>query len=956
MAKQKFAPGMRVIIRDEEWMVKKCDTNSYGTQTLQCIGLSALVKDKTAYFISDVEKKVEVIDPAKTRFVADGSSHYASSRLYVESQWRQQIPTDAKIHVGQKAVMNIVPYQFDPALVSLKRPKQRILAADAVGLGKTTEAGILMSELIARGKGRRILVVTVKSMMAQFQKEMWERFTIPLISLDSSAIQRIRRDMPTNHNPFHYHDKTIVSIDTIKRDVEYRTHLENAWWDIIVIDEAHNVARRGNHEAQRARLAQLLASRSDTLIMLSATPHDGSARSFASLINMLDPTAIPDPDNYTQEDIKDNGDDIKGLFLRRFKKDIQDQTDGKFMQRHIAEEKCSASLLEEYALDQFAALEEQIEHTDGSGLRGIVLKKAMFSSPAACIKSVDARLRTLKEHFDDSAMKEKAALENLRHALVQIQPQDFSRYIRLLNLLRDSKYAWDYKAIDDRLVIFTERIETMRWLAEHLQQDLKLPKDAVVTLHGGMSDVDQQKIVEEFGRTEAPVRVLVASDVASEGINLHYLCHRMIHFDIPWSLMVFQQRNGRIDRYGQTKDPDIRYMVIETANQRIRGDIRILEILIRKENQATLNIGDPATLMNVYDIDEEEHITAKAMQSGDADAFDKLLTSNQEDDFDLWGSLFGEDEEPEKPRFEDNLCEDRTLMSDMDFVEGVFRHLSASRHYQVDHLQTVPGLEISVTKDIAHAFRNVMPYEIALHEGELLRLSPDRDFCAKEIKRSMENSMGTAAWPQTQYLWKQHPIMQWVSDRAGQFFGRQEAPLIGVHGKLKPDEQIFIISGLIPNRRSQPLVDEWFGLRFVGGRFVEQLTMEQVIERTGFRDNNMPNSGSINSDDLSTAAALLPTVVQKAKEHMTASYKAYENGPYQAIYPEMEKLEAMKKRHRQHIEIKYEQMTIFGKERRRDQELEKIDKLFDEFFTWVKDAMDIEDNPYIRIIAGFKGV
>ena len=314
-----FAPGMRVIIRDEEWMIKKCDTNSFGYTTLQCIGISPLVKDKAAYFLSDLET-IEIVDPTKTKLVIDDSPHYNRARLYVESQWRQQIPTDTALHIGHHAVMNVIPYQLEPAKVSLKRPKQRILIADAVGLGKTLEAGILMSELIARGKGQRILVVTVKSMMNQFQKEMWERFTIPLISLDSAAIQRIRRDMPANHNPFHYYDKTIVSIDTIKRDVEYRTHLENAWWDIIVIDEAHNVARRGNHIAQRARLANLLASRSDTLIMLSATPHDGSARSFASLMNMLDPTAIPDPDDYTEKDIKDSSEDIKGLFMRRLKR------------------------------------------------------------------------------------------------------------------------------------------------------------------------------------------------------------------------------------------------------------------------------------------------------------------------------------------------------------------------------------------------------------------------------------------------------------------------------------------------------------------------------------------------------------------------------------------------------------------------------------------------------------
>lgn len=152
--------------------------------------------------------------------------------------------------------MDLMSYQLDPAKLSLQRPRQRILIADAVGLGKTLEAGILMSELIVRGKGKRILVVTVKSMMTQFQKEMWNRFTIPLVRLDSNQIQKIRASLPSNYNPFFYYDKAIISIDTLKRDVEYRTHLENACWDIIVIDEAQNVAERGDHQAQRSRLGK----------------------------------------------------------------------------------------------------------------------------------------------------------------------------------------------------------------------------------------------------------------------------------------------------------------------------------------------------------------------------------------------------------------------------------------------------------------------------------------------------------------------------------------------------------------------------------------------------------------------------------------------------------------------------------------------------------------------------
>ena len=113
-----FAPGMRVIIRDEEWMIKKCDTNSYGYATLQCVGISPLVKDKVAYFLSDLER-IEIVDPIKTKLVVDNSPRYIRSRLFLESQWRQMIPTDSDLHIGHHAVMNVLPYQLEPARVSL---------------------------------------------------------------------------------------------------------------------------------------------------------------------------------------------------------------------------------------------------------------------------------------------------------------------------------------------------------------------------------------------------------------------------------------------------------------------------------------------------------------------------------------------------------------------------------------------------------------------------------------------------------------------------------------------------------------------------------------------------------------------------------------------------------------------------------------------------------------------
>ena len=285
------------------------------------------------------------MDPVDTNLVQDTSSHYRNTLLYIEALLRQTSPTVEKVYVGHKAAMDTLPYQLDPAILALEQPRQRILIADGVGLGKTLAAGILVTELIRRGKGKRILVLAVKSMLTQFQKEFWTRFTIPLTRLDSIGIQRVRTKIPTNHNPFYFYDKAIVSIDTLKQGTEYRTHLENCRWDIIIIDEAHNVAKRGN-TSQRFKLADRISRCSDTLIMLSATPHDGRKESFASLMNMLNPTAIANPDDYGPED-------IKGLFVRRFKKDVKDQLGDAFKVRKISCARSAATPEEEAVFEYF---------------------------------------------------------------------------------------------------------------------------------------------------------------------------------------------------------------------------------------------------------------------------------------------------------------------------------------------------------------------------------------------------------------------------------------------------------------------------------------------------------------------------------------------------------------------------------------------------------------------------
>ena len=940
-----YAPGMRTIIRDEEWMVKKIETNSLGNKALHCIGISPLVKDREAIFLTDLEE-IQIVNPAEVNLIPDDSPFYKRTLLYLESQWRQQIPTDSNLHVGHRAAMDLMPYQLDPAKLALKSTRQRILIADTVGLGKTLEAGILMSELIARGKGKRILVVTVKSMMTQFQKEMWNRFTIPLVRLDSSKIQKIRANLPSNYNPFFYYDKTIVSIDTLKRDVEYRTHLENAYWDIIVIDEAQNVAERGDHQAQRSRLAKLLADRSDTMIMLSATPHDGRAKSFASLMNMLDPTAIADPENYTKED-------IKGLCIRRFKKDVKDQVLGSFLERNITLERCHASVREEQSYDIFAdmQLEMDLGKSRGTGqLFKTSLEKSLFSSPAACIKSIDARLKKLYKKYSADDIKDIKLLEELRDSLLKITPKDFMRYQKLLYLLNSKEYAWNPKDTGDRVVIFTERIETMKYLAEHLRQDLGLKANAIQEISGSMSDAEQQRIVEEFGRTESPMRVLVASDVASEGLNLHYLSHRMIHFDIPWSLMVFQQRNGRIDRYGQKKRPDIRYMLIESDNKQIKGDMRIIEILVTKEEQALKNIGDPALLLGKFSIEDEELVVADAIENGsDETAFSDTLDAG-EDEFDPFEALMVAAGETEEVESESDVVTDDTLFSDIDYLSNALSYLNQKENLPVQKLQTVSGLDIKITDDMRRRLSALVPEE-AIPEGDTLRVSDDKKFCMEMMRESMQNNMAETAWPKTQYLWPLHPILSWVNDKAGLLYGRGEAPIMGIPGMLDEGELIFVVAGSIPNLKSTPLVDEWFGLLYQNGKYVKTLTMDEVIQKTKISNMSIPNTKSIGETEVSTANNLRESVVVQAKTYLEDCYKHYENKISPMLNEELDKLADLETRHKE-----YYQTTLFDKERKLQEKERSVEVLFNQFADWVTETLTIQNNPYIRIMTVLMGV
>src|SRR6266568_3344665 len=313
-----IAPGVQVVVRDEEWLVRSVQQTRTDGLMVKVIGTSELVRDQEATFFTNLDD-VRPLRPETTTLVADPTPAFRRGRLYLEALLRKTpLPvTEARLAVGHRQLLDQLEYQRRPVKAALEALRPRLLIADAVGLGKTLEVGMLLSELIRRGRGDRILVVTPRHILEQFQHELWTRFAIPLVRLDSEGIQRVRQKIPATRNPFTYYKRVIISIDTLKNAGRYRHHLEGIRWDAVVIDECHNLVNRGTLNNQ---LARVLAPRTDALILTSATPHNGDRDSFYELARMLDPTAVPDPDAITAEA-------IEHLYVRRHKRHDEVRTE-----------------------------------------------------------------------------------------------------------------------------------------------------------------------------------------------------------------------------------------------------------------------------------------------------------------------------------------------------------------------------------------------------------------------------------------------------------------------------------------------------------------------------------------------------------------------------------------------------------------------------------------------------
>jgi hypothetical protein len=609
----------------------------------------------------------------------------------------------------------------------------------------------------------------------------------------------------------------------------------------------------------------------------------------------------------------------------------------------------------------FSAIDQK---RHGAMLFKTTLEKALFSSPAACRQTIAERLKTIAARKDAaSSQRTSNACAHSTLASRRSMRASFSKYQRLLQLLRSKKeLGWSAKAKDDRLVIFSERIETLRFLRENLISDLELKPEQVELLHGGLSDTEQQDIVERFGKETAKVRILLASDVASEGLNLHFLCHRLVHFDVPWSLMVFAQRNGRIDRYGQEHPPQkIVYLLTDSKNERIHGDVRILELLTERDDQAQKNIGDPSALMGQYDEDKEVLLTAQAIEAGEsAEAFDARLADDELSPLDLLlrgGPTLDTPPPPVAPK-QLSLFE-----SDFAYVREVFDVLHEATGLERTVREADRILEVQLPPDTEEARRQrlpgtdlrrrlrKLPVEVMPADGVLV-LTPDRQRIQDEIKLARREE---SAWPKVSYLWPLHPIVDWCNDKAVAHLGRLEAPVISLLDGLAVNEAVVLVSALLPNRRSQPLFQEWYAVRFVGGVQKDALPFAAWVEQAKVARKALPNRNL--PIDLSAYRRAHPTRRGSRARHADGALGQEEASLRDKLDAELRRLQELHDRRFAAARLRRDARAACGAALRRHEKGEiraRVDKLFEPFKRFVRESMTAGKEPFIEVLAVFR--
>ena len=506
--------------------------------------------------------------------------------------------------------ITIEDYQLDPLVRAIDMARVNLLIADDTGLGKTVEAGLVVQELLIRHRARTVLIVAPASDLTNWQREMHEKFGLDFKIIDSTFIKDFRRERGIQANPWTAFPFLIASMDWIKQGEGFRL-LKDALpteikyprkFDILVVDEAHNVAPSGRGQyakaSYRTKAIQRLAPHFTHHLFLSATPHNGYKESFTSLLELLDNQRFA-------RTVEPNATQLQQVMVRRLKRNITDK-DGNpvFPKRELMPLEIDYTTEERHIHELLKTfMESRLSSAAKSGLGFgtefimMLLKKRLFSSPAAFARTLekyrvylndghkrkfekrdekslydaiqraqeDAADEQEVEDAEDEAMEKTAGLtaaltsdeDKMLNELCAWANQHASsadsKASAILKWLDEHLKNKDGSFNDERVILFTEFMDTHTWLKTILAHH-GYGGDMLMELHGSLNRDERDAVINAFQTKPGPdssVRILLATDAASEGINLHNYCKYMIHVEIPWNPNVMEQRNGRIDRHGQ---------------------------------------------------------------------------------------------------------------------------------------------------------------------------------------------------------------------------------------------------------------------------------------------------------------------------------------------------------------------------------------------------------------------
>lgn len=558
--------------------------------------------------------------------------------------------------------IEIEDYQLDPLVRAVQMPRVNLLIADDVGLGKTIEAGLVVQELIVRHRACTVLVVCPSALQVQWRDQMRDKFGLEFRIVDAQLLHDLRRSRGIHANPWIHFPRLITSIDFIKRDRPLRLLREvlpaegavkyPRPFDILVVDEAHNIAPTGRGkyatDSQRTRALRTLAPHFEHKLFISATPHNGYPESFTALLELLD-------DQRFARGVEPDRAQLGAVMVRRMKSELTREFDGKprFPERQIAplvvdyadEEKNAHAWLKEYSRSRQERTQDDVDRYAAEFVLKL-LKKRLFSSPAAFRRTLEQHWSSLNAHkanralpkptrsvlqqsfdhideeladddeyeisLDDAALtgtrllteltpQERALLQKLRQWAERSTARADSKARTLLDWLHTTikpNGAWS----SERVIIFTEYRATQNWLYELLVAEGLAGDERTLMLYGGMETEKREHIKAAFQAhpSESRVRILLATDAASEGIDLQNHCHRLVHYEIPWNPNRMEQRNGRLDRHGQRDNVEVfhfvsrcyeRTAIEEYAASELEADLEFLMRAVEKVEQIRTDLG-----------------------------------------------------------------------------------------------------------------------------------------------------------------------------------------------------------------------------------------------------------------------------------------------------------------------------------------------------------------------------